>query len=193
METAIDTTFINLLEYWIPRYTLKQLRYANAIKDVEGIFNFAERASQWLHRKKGIDYDSSFIDYSYSGNGFVTLVCRKVFETPDMVTYGIFTDGYYYGTCGNTEQIRYYTIEKATGHVLTIKDILKKHSKEKLNEKIWNEVKPWKPDDNGYYADLDYVSLANGCAIVKDGVLFYFFPYNIGCAAEGQFNIVVQL
>ncbi len=35
------------------------------------------------------------------------------------------------------------------------------------------------------------IERADGAAFVGGGILFYFHPYNIGCGAEGQYNIVI--
>lgn len=39
---------------------------------------------------------------------------------------------------------------------------------------------------------LDH-SYKNNCAKVKEGMLFYYHPYEIGCGADGQYNLIINL
>lgn len=187
MEQIIDTTVIKLCSYWEPKKRLHTIRKNNMPHDVNGIFRFVERIAQYITNDKQV---MNRIRDEHSA--CVHVVCRKVYETSDIVTYGLYSYVDYHGPCGNNSRIRYYTVDKRSDHVLSVNELLEKYSKEQLNRKLLEEYK-----SVAYYVrenadSVDYVSVADGCAILKDGTLFYYLPYNLGCGAEGQYNLVVQ-
>ena len=188
MEKIIDTTFINLCSYWESKSTLNAIRKNNMPHDLTGIFRFMERTAQYITNDKKVM--NRIRDWYSAG---VDVVCRKVYETSDIVTFGLYSYVDYHGPCGNNIRIRYYTVDKSSGHVLSVNELLKTYSKEQLNRKL---LEQYKCISNNYivgYSDsVDYVSAADGCAIVKDGTLFYYLPYNLGSGAEGQYNLVIQ-
>lgn len=44
------------------------------------------------------------------------------------------------------------------------------------------------------HASEDPVKLlgdADGCALIREGLIIYYHPYHIGCGADGQFTAVI--
>ena len=39
----------------------------------------------------------------------------------------------------------------------------------------------------------ELIDCADGCAIVNEGVMFYYRPYSVGSGAEGEYNLVLDL
>ena len=188
MEKIIDSTFIDVCSYWEPQKTLNTIRVNNMPHTVDGIFHYVERVAQYITNDK--KEMNRIRDNCY--NATVDIVCRKVYETSDSVTFGLYSYVEYHGACGNGVRIRYYTVDKRSGHVLSTRELLKTYSKEQLNRKLLEQYKSVAYYINEYYDTTDLVSIADGCAILEDGYLFYYFPYNLGCGAEGQYNLVIQ-
>ncbi len=188
MEKIIDATFIDACSQWESKSTLNTILKKNMPHDVNGIFRFVERTARYINNDK--QEMNRMRDYRL--DAWVDVVCRKVYETSDIVTFGLYSFVDYHGSCGNNTRIRYYTVDKRSGHVFSANELLKTYSKEQLNRKLLEQYKCL--SDNyisGHSDSIDYVSVADGCAIVKDGTLFYYLPYN-RCGAEGQCNLVVQ-
>ena len=39
--------------------------------------------------------------------------------------------------------------------------------------------------------ELNFIEAANGIALIKEGIIFYFYPDAIGYDWEGQYNIII--
>ena len=37
----------------------------------------------------------------------------------------------------------------------------------------------------------DILDSANGCALIEEGLIIYFYPYNLGCGADGEYEAVI--
>ena len=44
----------------------------------------------------------------------------------------------------------------------------------------------WVPTD-----PLELLKAMNGCALIREGLIIYYHPYEIGCGADGQFNAII--
>ncbi len=42
------------------------------------------------------------------------------------------------------------------------------------------------------FTESELLDKANGIAKINEGMILYFHPYNIGCGAEGQYNLVLH-
>ena len=188
MEKIIATTFINDCSYWESKSTLNAIRTNNMPHNANGIFRVVERITQYINNdKEGM---SRLRECSL--NASVKMVCRRAYETPDYITFGLYSFVDYHGSCGNNTRIEYYTLDKRSGHVLSTSDLLKVYSKEQLNRKLLEQYKSVAYYINEYTDSVDYVSRADGCAILEAGLLFYYLPYNLGSGSEGQYNLVIQ-
>ena len=81
----------------------------------------------------------------------------------------------------------------ANGKALQLSDLVKEdHWPElanRLPECLRNEAgEPWLSDPSHHSIEpLNLLKVASGCALVKEGLLFYYHPYTIGSGADGEF------
>lgn len=101
-------------------------------------------------------------------------------------------DWYDMSSCGNTGETSFYTISSYSGNVLTTKDIIHNKDKAKL-ETLLKRKLAWEIYQRGRNdkQDISFIDNIDGIALIKEGLLVYFHSYNIGCGAEGQYNIVL--
>lgn len=94
-------------------------------------------------------------------------------------------------SCGNTGETSYYTVNSYSGKVLGMKDIVRNKDKAKL-ETLLKRKLAWKmyQRTRHYPQNISFIDNIDGLALIKEGLLVYFHPYNIGCGAEGQYNVV---
>ncbi len=43
--------------------------------------------------------------------------------------------------------------------------------------------------DPSEYTDI--LHRADGCALIKEGLIIYFYPYNLGAGADGEYEAVI--
>lgn len=121
-------------------------------------------------------------------------VCHLVYEDANWATYIIEFSFDYHITRGCPSKASYYTINKSTGYVLTISDILAQHDCSEIGELLVETYK-YEVSQAGftpvYFTGEELISTADGVAIINNGILFYYHPYNIGGGAEGQYNLFI--
>lgn len=121
-------------------------------------------------------------------------VCHKVYEDAKWATYIIEFSFNCHITCGCPSKANYYTIYKDTGYVLTISDVLAQHDRYVIGELLVGTYK-YEVSQTGFhpmtFTGDELISMADGVAIINEGILFYYHPYNIGCGAEGQYNLFI--
>ncbi len=101
-------------------------------------------------------------------------------------------------SCGDNTRESYYSIDLNTGKVATLEDFVPKSKWQKLadimlkhlrngNGDLWKHPDfDWVPSDS-----LALLKAMNGCALIREGLIIYYYPYEIGCGADGQFNAVI--
>ena len=140
---------------------------------------------------------------------------HKIYEGHSVLTYKVEE----LHSCGNTHSWRvtsFTSFDKATGKIVTFADIFRPESREGIIRAVLKEVDNRKGDDVpeefrvSAYVDvdkLDFSSLdANGYplvksqgfefhnpAIVADGVIFYFYPYELGSYADGEYEVKLPI
>lgn len=101
-------------------------------------------------------------------------------------------------SCGDNTRESYYSVDLKTGKVATLDDFIPESKWQELAEIMLKHLR----NGNGdlwRHPDFDWVpsdSLAllkdmSGCALIREGLIFYYYPYEIGCGADGQFNAVI--
>ncbi len=118
-------------------------------------------------------------------------------ETP---TYCTFYEATWYDwlSCGDNTREAYLSVNKTTGKVAQLEDLIKSDSLPKLEELLFKHLKNYSGD---LWVDCrtniqdikpsDILNERNGCALIKEGLIIYYYPYNIGSGAEGQFNAII--
>lgn len=91
------------------------------------------------------------------------------------------------GCCTSSE---YYTYDNK-GRRLKYYDIFRPNTKSEVLKLL---KKQYKLQSRDGFADYKWTTndIGNNLALVKEGVLFYYVPYSIGCGAEGQYNLILK-
>lgn len=122
-------------------------------------------------------------------------ICHKVYEDAEWATYGLqFSFHYHFCTVSRCDA-NYFSVNKQTGEVLSISDVLAQYGQSKIGPMLVETYKreaALRDFNPGQYTGDDLIARANGVAIISEGILFYFFPYNIGCGVEGQYNLILN-
>lgn len=106
-------------------------------------------------------------------------------------------DWYDWLSGGNNTRESWWTVNAKTGKLLTLKDFVMPGKKDSLARLMMAHL----ANDKGeFYAaqypdalrnKLEVLSWANGCALTSEGLVIYFYPYNLGSGADGQYNAVI--
>ena len=101
-------------------------------------------------------------------------------------------------SCGDNTTESYYSVDVETGRVVTITDLVREKDLPRLANLMMKYLKNFKgelwtnPDFEWVSTDpLKLLMAMNGCALIREGLIIYYHPYEIGCGADGQFNAVI--
>ena len=148
---------------------------------------------QQLTSKNGYDESCSIYSDIYGSRGCT--VCHKIYEDSLWVTYILEESVDYHSSCGCPSYAEYITLCKQTGNVMGVRDIVTAETKDDIANSLYLEYCKEKTTKgftlgnvNGEYL----IENANGIALINEGTLFFFCPYNIGCGAEGQCNLIIN-
>lgn len=122
-------------------------------------------------------------------------VCHKIYEDAEWATYIIELSFDFHCSCGCPSFADYCTINKQTGKVLTIPDVMAQYDRSDIEPLLADAYKSEAAlrdilDDR--YSGEELIDQANGVAIINEGILFYFHPYTIGGGYEGQYNLIIK-
>ncbi|MBE6252313.1 MAG: DUF3298 domain-containing protein [Bacteroidales bacterium] len=106
-------------------------------------------------------------------------------------------DWYDWMSGGNNARESWWTVDATSGRLLTLDDMIRPEMKDSLStlmmERLVNGIDdlvvmryPFEPAD---YPDV--LQRANGCALIPEGLVIYFYPYNLGSGADGEFEAVI--
>lgn len=120
----------------------------------------------------------------------VTIVACRQYHDDEHTTYLVEGSFDWNATNGCPSYALYFTYDN-TGKQLKYDDIFQPDTKRevmKLLKKVYRkECRPG-------YGDYQWSTkdVGDNLALVKEGVLFYYEPYSIGCGAEGQYNLILK-
>lgn len=140
-------------------------------------------------------YNSNFSNYPMIIGSRGCAVCHKIYEDSIWATYIVEMSMDYHGSNGCPSSADYYTVNKSTGKILSIKEFMAQRQST-IERQIRKEYvktatsKGFNPSD---YTAEELIGKANGIAKLNKGILLYFHPYNIGCGAEGQYNLIIPV
>lgn len=141
-------------------------------------------------------YNSNFSHYAMMVGSRGCAVCHKIYEDPIWATYIIEMSVDYHSSCGCPSHADYYTINKSTGNIFNLRDLLSRHNSAEIERLLLNEF-DIETNANGRptcgLTGKELINRVNGIAILSEGILFYYHPYNIGCGAEGQYNLIIPI
>ena len=154
-------------------------------KDFVGFFRSRFVEADSVMGLKNEDKDSLEVFYPYR---LAVVICR-IYKT----TYILETSVDGNGSCGCPSDAIYITYD-SNGIPLKFEDIFIKGSENRVNgllnerfDKEYEKKNGQKPEPHD-----PYNLVGDNCAIVKEGVLFYYPPYQLGCGAEGQYNLILE-
>ena len=123
----------------------------------------------------------------------VALTLCRIYSRETYATYILETSVDYNGSSGCPSGAMYVTYDM-NGGILGYGDIFKDGSENRVNvllndrydeeyeKKIGEKPEPHEP----------YDLLDDNCAMVKEGILFYYQPYHLGSGSEGQYNLILR-
>ena len=199
VELGIDTLFTQSFYYCDELEDIQQLcakRKGYAPRNTQDILNRAKQIfDQFTRLMQPSKPDSAYNNYPESR---VCIVAHKIYDQGDWVSYIIEFSFDYCGSNGCPSWADYITVNKKTGQRLTADDVVKKYGAGPVSKKLRKAFLKAKGERNAdlevqNYSGMELIELADGCAIVNEGLMFYYRPYNIGCGAEAEYNLVLNL
>ena len=124
-------------------------------------------------------------------------VAHQVAVSDNWVTYLFESSVDYHTSCGWTSHADYITLNTETGKALSLDELLQIHPVANIHDTVRDAYEKavkektgedWKNED--ITGEL-LLEVANGAAIINEGLLIYYHPYNAP-QAEGQYNIIVN-
>lgn len=128
-----------------------------------------------------------------------SFVAFKVFGNDSISTYLFESSVDYHASSGCPSSAIYYTLNNKTGNILKYRDIVGEDKDSLVYSLQYEEYcKEFKKKEGPDYTPTHDVKsfeevTKDNCAIVKEGVLFYYPPYEIGSGAEGQYNLIIKI
>lgn len=106
-------------------------------------------------------------------------------------------DWYDWMSCGNNIRESWWTVDSSTGNLLSIEDLILPEKVDTLADMLVHRLVNgggeflikqynWRPDE---YKDI--LERADGCALIPEGLIFYYYPYNLGAGCDGQHEAVI--
>lgn len=127
-------------------------------------------------------------------SGFLLTDCWQTDE------YCTFYEATWYDmlSCGDSTTQAYYSVDKKTGRVATLEDFVPQSQWPELAAMLFKYLKNslgvlW-VDENPDRAASDPMEVLEdrrGCALIREGLVIYYFPYSIGGGYEGEIMAVI--
>lgn len=139
-------------------------------------------------------YCLKFADYPMIVGSRGCAVCHKIYEDSLWATYIIEMSVDYHASSGCPSYADYYTINKQSGHILSLSEYLALSDRSDVADIMRNEyekeakAKGFTPSN---YMGDELIDKADGIAKLNEGMIVYFHPYNIGGGGEGQYNLIL--
>ena len=198
VSEAVDTLLINEIGYYfyhIAEDSVKLMREFFSQSDEHDMFQFGE----WLFNAitPTLKNDKPVEEYWKMYANRICMVTHKVFENDSLVTYIVESSIDYNGSCGCPSSASYYTYRKFDGYLFTTADLTVDYSGNQLEDAL-GQVYDDLMKSRGYESTHKVLSnnvlstRMDGCAIIEEGLLVYYHPYNIGVGAEGQYNLIIK-
>ena len=197
MEGAIDSALVFGMEPYggMDNKPAFRLRESHKPQNAREILDFGTQVfNMYTQQKRARKPESA---YEQIPEGRWCLVAHKVYDKGDQATYMVVVSYDINGSNGCPSQALYWTLDKKTGRLLQSKDIIAKYDEEDLKNQLWDAyIEACK--ERGYDEDMimlepeNLLTEVSGCAIINEGILFYYLPYIIGSGAEGEYFLVVK-
>lgn len=198
-EQSLNTSLIaGLTSYWIDSVCasrLPGLQLPGHPKSSMDIVRFWSSAFDYVSDVLSPRYPRE--KYLHAPDGKICGIVHKVYEDVDYVTY---LEEYTYdfnGSCGCPSQAYFHTFNKRNGKLLDKSDIAGRFDPAELNRQLMElHIAEAAKKNIERYADsdfpFDYIEEADGCAIITEGILFYYLPYVIGGGSEEEYFLIIR-
>ena len=98
---------------------------------------------------------------------------------------------YDWNSCGDNTAFAYVTVDASTGKGLTYEDFINQSDEKKMEDVLQQYLH----NGNGRWAreesNKSLLSQMDGCALLKEGLIIYYYPYTIGSGADGEFIAII--
>ena len=104
---------------------------------------------------------------------------------------------YDWGSCGDNTAFSYFTVDASTGEELSYANLIDKSDEDKLDrllpKYLGNGYEKWTASADRVKSNSGkkLISQMDGCALLKEGLIIYYYPYTIGCGADGEFIAII--
>ena len=196
LEAAIDSALVFGLEPYggMDNQPAFRLRDANTPQNAQQILEFGSQVfDMYTKQMKARKPESA---YEQVPEARWCLVVHKIYDEGDQATY-IFEISYdINGSNGCPSQAHYVTFDKNTASVLRPADVIAMYGEEDLKNQLWDAYQTVRAereygDDVTAVSPDELISEVNGCAIINEGIMFYYLPYIIGSGVEGEYMLVI--
>lgn len=165
------------------------------VKTTQSVKSFLDGWGNLFNRVSKLNgYNPKFANYPMIIGSRGCAVCHKIYEDSLWATYIIEMSVNYHSSCGCPSSADYYTINKQSGHILNLTESIPLSERADVANMIRHEyekeatAKGFTPSN---HTGDELIEKADGIAILNEGMIIYFHPYNIGCGAEGQYNLIL--
>lgn len=106
-------------------------------------------------------------------------------------------DWYDWLSCGNNTRESWWTVDSTNGKLLGLSDFISPDKLDTLAALMMPRLINGKDSfflDQYPYKSEEYTGVlqrADGCALIPEGLVIYFYPYNLGCGADGEYEAVI--
>ena len=199
VELGIDTLLTQSFCYTDEIEDIKQLcakRKGYAPRNTQDILNRAKQMFDLFTRQMQPSKPDSA--YREPPEARVCIIAHKIYDQGDWASYIIEFSFDYNGSNGCPSWADYLTVNKKTGQRLTTDYVVKKYGAEPVSKNLRKAFVKAKEERNAdldvqNYSGMELIEYADGCAIVNEGLMFYYRPYSIGCGAVGEYFLVLDM
>ena len=198
VELGIDTLLTQSFMYNEELENLKKnlvLRTGYAPHSSQDILNRAKQIfDQFTQKNSQFKVDSATFNLPEAR---VCIVAHKIYDQGDWVSYIMEFSFDYNGSCGCPSWADYFTVNKKTGRRLTTADLVERYGYARVSKGLRDAFVKGKQERNAdrevyNYTGQELIDLADGCAIVNEGVMVYYRPYAVGSGAEAEYNLILD-
>lgn len=98
-------------------------------------------------------------------------------------------DWYDWMSCGDNTKESYITVNAKTGKEMHLEDLVRPEKFDDLSALVLSHLTNGKGE--APVESNDVLARANGCGLIREGLIIYCYPYNLGCGADGQYNALI--
>lgn len=113
------------------------------------------------------------------------IIITDVWQKDDICTF--FESRWFdYLSCGDNTRKSYYSVDRKTGKVLELEDLIEIADTTAFEKLIYKHL-----DHEPQAGHVGLASVMDGCALIREGLIIYYYPYHLGCGADGQFYALI--